>query len=114
MRRIFVEGTDDHGRSFKAVGESVSRLAILIPGVHGVCWKSLVRFEINGIEAWGEDQDAWPLNMWSAYRRAQKGLQDIRNAELDNTLTKFEFSRSAVTATSALRTNHIQQDRQEI
>jgi len=90
-KRIFAEGVDDQGRRFKAVGDVVSRLAILIPGVHGVCWKSLVRFDFNGVECWGEDQDAWPINMWSAFKRAQKGLKDIRRPELEKTLIKWEF-----------------------
>ena len=49
-----------------------------ISGVAGVCWQSLVRYEFNGIEAYGDDQDAWPLNTWAAFRRTQKGLPDGR------------------------------------
>jgi hypothetical protein len=78
MRRIVVTGTDTDGRDFEAVGESVSRLAIPISGVAGVCWQSLVRYEFNGRVAYGDDQDAWPLSTWAAFRRTQKGLPDGR------------------------------------
>lgn len=69
MQRITVEATDTDGRRLEASGESLSRMAMKIPGVHGVVWTSLVRWTVNGIPAWGEDQDAWPLAGWSAFRR---------------------------------------------
>ena len=53
MTGIVVEGKDSAGRTFEAVGESVSRMAIPISGVAGVCWQSLVRYEFNGVEAFG-------------------------------------------------------------
>lgn len=78
MRRIVVTGVDDAGRELEAVGESVSRMAIPISGVAGVCWQSLVRFELNGVVAYGDDQDAWPLSTWAAFRRTSRGLPDGR------------------------------------
>ena len=78
VRRIVVDAVDSDGRELSAEGESVSRMAIPISGVHGVCWQSLVRWSINGIDAWGDDQDAWPLHQWSAFRRGQMGLPDAR------------------------------------
>ncbi|MEE2665523.1 MAG: hypothetical protein VX681_15510 [Myxococcota bacterium] len=69
MTRIFVEASDTQGRRLEAQGESLSRMAMKIPGVHGVVWTSLVRWTINGIEAWGEDQDAWPIQSWLMFRR---------------------------------------------
>ena len=69
MRRITIEAVDTDGRALEASGESLSRMAMKIPGVHGVVWTSLVRWTLNGIAAWGEDQDAWPLTGWSAFRR---------------------------------------------
>jgi hypothetical protein len=86
MRKIIVTGVDGEGRSFEAIGESVSRVAIPIVGVHGVCWQSLVRYTINGIPAWGDDQDAWPITLWSAFRRGQMGLTDGRAARLPEDL----------------------------
>ena len=46
-------------------------MAMPIPGVHGVVWTSLVDWTIDGVQAWGEDQDAWPINGWSAFRRTR-------------------------------------------
>ena len=81
IRRIIVKGTDQLGRSFVADGEAISRMAMPIAGVHGVCWTSLVKYTINGVPAWGDDQDAWPLHAWSAMRRReQMGLHDVRTA----------------------------------
>jgi hypothetical protein len=78
MTRIVVTGTDSDGRAFEAIGDSVSRMAMPISGVAGVCWQSLVRYEFNGFEGYGDDQDAWPLNTWAAFRRTAKGLPDGR------------------------------------
>jgi hypothetical protein len=80
MKKIVVTGTDAEGRQFEAIGESISRMAMPISGVAGVCWQSLVRYELNGIECYGDDQDAWPLNTWAAFRRTSKGLPDGRAA----------------------------------
>jgi hypothetical protein len=80
--RIAIEGKDSAGREVKVLGESVSRMAMPISGAHGVCWQSLMRYEINGVEAYGDDQDAWPINMWSAFRRNQMGLKDVRVNQL--------------------------------
>ena len=30
---------------------------------------SLLRWDLNGEEGWGEDQDMWPVHTWSARRR---------------------------------------------
>ena len=78
MTKIAITGKDSAGREFEAIGESVSRMAMPISGAAGVCWQSLVRYELNGIEAYGDDQDAWPLSTWAAFRRTSKGLADGR------------------------------------
>ena len=39
---------------------------------------------INGVEAWGDDQDAWPIHEWSAFRRQQMGLADKRAVHLQD------------------------------
>lgn len=72
LRRITVEADDAAGRRLHARGEARSRMAMPIPGVHGVCWTTLVRWTIDGVDAWGDDQDAWPLHGWAAFRRAQR------------------------------------------
>jgi hypothetical protein len=78
IRRIVVTGKDEDGRQYEAVGDAVSRMIIPIAGAHGVCVNSLVDYRINGIQAWGDDQDAWPIHTWSAMRRQQMGLVDVR------------------------------------
>jgi hypothetical protein len=78
VRRVVIDAVDTEGRELHVEGDSVSRMAIPISGVHGVCWQSLMRWEINGVEGWGDDQDAWPIHQWSAFRRSQMGLADAR------------------------------------
>ena len=69
LQRISVDADDASGRHLHAVGEARSRMAMPIPGVHGVCWTTLVHWDIDGVDAWGDDQDAWPLHGWAALRR---------------------------------------------
>jgi hypothetical protein len=69
VTRLEVVGTDSAGNSLEAIGETVSRMAIPIPGVQAVVWTSLVDWRINGVQAWGEDQEPWPLIRWSEFRR---------------------------------------------
>jgi hypothetical protein len=69
VTKLRVVGNDSAGNELEAVGETVSRMAIPIPGVHAVVWTSLVDWTINGVQAWGEDQEPWPLNRWSEFRR---------------------------------------------
>ena len=57
VRRVFIDAVDTDGRELSVEGESVSRMAIPISGVHGVCWQSLMHWSINGVDAWGDDQD---------------------------------------------------------
>ena len=73
VERIVVEADDELGRPLHAEGRSVSRMAMPIPGVHGVVWTSLVEWTINGVAAWGEDQEPWPIEAWSTERRAARG-----------------------------------------
>ena len=72
ITRIAVRGKDTEGRTLEAEGRSLSRMAMPIPGVHGVVWTSLVDWTINGVQAWGEDQEPWPLTSWAAFRREQR------------------------------------------
>jgi hypothetical protein len=38
---------------------------------------------INGIRAWGDEQDAWGVAAWAAMRRKQMGLTDVRYTPAD-------------------------------
>ena len=77
LRTITVEAVDRDGRRLTATGEALSRMAMPIPGVHGVVWTSLVDWKIDGQQAWGEDQDAWPIQGWSAFRRRTRGSSSV-------------------------------------
>lgn len=68
--RVVISARDAAGRELEAVGDTVSRLAFPVPGVHGMVWSSLTAWTINGVAAWGDDQEPWPIRQWSARRRA--------------------------------------------
>jgi hypothetical protein len=78
LRRIIVTGKDEEGRSFEAVGDAVSRMIVPIPGTSSLSVNSLMSYQINGVQAWGDDQDSWSANTWAAMRRKQMGLTDLR------------------------------------
>ena len=65
VTEVVVVLTDREGRELEAVGRSLSRMAMPLPGVHAVVWTSLMSWTINGVEAWGEDQEPWPTMAWS-------------------------------------------------
>ena len=73
ITRIEIEGTDADGRLLHAVGHPVSRM--MIDRHTFVDVNSLLRWEVDGDEAWGEDQDMWPVHDWSAHRRDQRQEQ---------------------------------------
>lgn len=68
VTRVVVAGDDVEGRVFEAEGKPVSRMAMPVPGVAGVVWTSLLEWEMNGVTAWGEDQEPWPVMTWSTLR----------------------------------------------
>ena len=78
LRRIFINARDADGRDLEAVGESVSRMITPVPGTSAVSVNSLMDYRINGVQAWGDDQDSWALGTWAAMRRKQMGLVDAR------------------------------------
>ena len=67
ISRIELRATDAEGRTLVAVGEPVSR--IIINRHTFIDINSLVRWDINGDIAWGEDQDMWPVHRWARVRR---------------------------------------------
>lgn len=67
VRGIIIEATDEEGRELHAVGHALSR--IVLNHHTFIDNNSLIRWEINGEEGWGEDQDMWPVHRWSAMRR---------------------------------------------
>ena len=71
ITRIDVEVTDQEGRAARLTGRPVSRIVINRHTFIDV--NSLVRWEMDGVEAWGEDQDMWPVHEWSETRRRAGG-----------------------------------------
>lgn len=67
--RIELWATDMEGRELHAVGQPVSR--IFINRHTFIDLNSLVRWDIGGEVAWGEDQDMWPVHRWTRMRREQ-------------------------------------------
>ena len=73
LSRIEIEGRDSHDRFFSAKGVVVSKIMIPNPGVHGIVWITMIRWTLDdGSEAWGQDQDGWPMREWSASRRGRR------------------------------------------
>jgi hypothetical protein len=64
---IRIEATDAVGRRLVAIGEPVSRMIINRHTFIDV--NSLVRWTIDGVVGWGEDQDMWPVHRWAARQR---------------------------------------------
>jgi hypothetical protein len=76
INQIAINGVDSKGRTLAATGIVASRIAIPNPGVHGVVWTTLIRWTFDdGTIAWGQDQDAWPIQQWSAFRRAARSVE---------------------------------------
>lgn len=67
--RIVLQATDMEGRDLHAVGTPVSR--IFINRHTFIDLNSLIRWDIDGEIAWGEEQDMWPVYRWARMRREQ-------------------------------------------
>ena len=68
-RVIVIDAVDAEGRTLRAVGEPISR--IIINRHTFIDINSLIRWEIDGAVAWGEDQDMWPVHTFAARQRAR-------------------------------------------
>lgn len=67
ISRVVLEARDTAGRELVAVGIPVSRMVINRHTFIDVT--SLVRWDLDGARAWGEDQDMWPVHRWARARR---------------------------------------------
>lgn len=63
---VTVEAVDKLGRPVTAVGTTVSR-QVFTAYPDMFCWNSLTRWEIDGVTAWGEDQDVWHPRAWRRF-----------------------------------------------
>lgn len=69
---IELTATDARGRTLTATGTPRSR--IIINRHTFIDINSLICWDLDGNEAWGEDQDMWPVHRWSRQRRAARGI----------------------------------------
>ena len=67
VERVSIMARDMAGRELTAIGLPVSRM--IINRHTFVDINSLMRWEMNGEVAWGEDQDMWPVHAFAAARR---------------------------------------------
>jgi hypothetical protein len=58
--RLVVEGTDERGRSFRAVGECVNGYLYQAWPGSGFAWMCGTSWALDGEPAWGEDQSKFP------------------------------------------------------
>lgn len=62
-----ITGTDEQGRTFTAHGTAVSRMAVNRHSA--VTHTTLMTWDLDGVDAVGEDQDMWPVLDWLTARR---------------------------------------------
>jgi hypothetical protein len=67
VTRIELDGVDTDGRRLRAVGEGVSRM--FLPD-HALVVNTMIRWDVDGSVAWGEDQDCWSMADFAAHARA--------------------------------------------
>jgi hypothetical protein len=70
VTRITIEARDVAGRDMVASGVPVSRMVINRHTFIDV--NSLIRWDLDGTIAWGEDQDMWPVHRWARTRRGSE------------------------------------------
>lgn len=70
VTRITIKAHDTRGREMTAVGVPVSR--VILNRHTFIDINSLIRWELDGVVAYGEDQDMWPIHRW-ARRKRQRG-----------------------------------------
>jgi len=70
VRAIALSLVDELGRRAEIHGESLSRMAL---PRHRVTFNSLMRWDWDGQECFGEDQDLWPVALTADRRRRQTG-----------------------------------------
>ncbi len=70
VTRMEIDARAADGREFVAVGTSVSRIVLNRHTFIDI--NSLIHWDLDGTEAWGEDQDMWPVHHWARFRREAK------------------------------------------
>jgi len=70
ITRVTLEARDAGGHALRATGVPVSRIVINRHTFIDV--NTLMRWDLDGALAWGEDQDMWPVHRWARMRRDQR------------------------------------------
>ena len=67
ITRITIKAHDAKGREMTAVGVPVSR--VILNRHTFIDVNSLIRWDLDGVTAYGEDQDMWPVHRWARLKR---------------------------------------------
>ena len=67
VTRVVIQGEDLSGRRLHMIGTPQSRIILNRHSFIDV--NSLILWESDKVQAWGEDQDMWPVHTWSKDRR---------------------------------------------
>lgn len=67
---VDIDARDRTGREFHARGTPLSRIVINRHTFIDI--NTLVHWRLDGADAWGEDQDMWPVHRWARVRRAAR------------------------------------------
>jgi len=70
VARVLVEGTDELGREFHAEGECLTKF-VNFCNENLVGWNHLVRWDIDGVEAWGEQHENYSPVAFRKYLRSR-------------------------------------------
>jgi len=68
VEEIHIDCKDERGAPLQAHGRALSRM--FIPRARGITVNTLLHWRFNGVEGWGEDQDAWRFDQWRSACRA--------------------------------------------
>ena len=72
VTRVLIEGVDELGRELHAEGECLTDF-LNSCNENLVGWNHLVRWEVNGVEAWGEHHENYSMSAQRTALRAAKG-----------------------------------------
>lgn len=70
ITKVEIEATDVDGRRLEAVGTPASRIVLNRHTFIDI--NTLLRWELDGAAAWGEDQDMWPVHRFSRMMRERR------------------------------------------
>jgi hypothetical protein len=67
VTRITIKAHDAKGREMTATGVPISR--VILNRHTFIDVNSLIRWDLDGVVAYGEDQDMWPVHRWARLKR---------------------------------------------